>query len=147
MTLNLKPNPMQIAIEEAKKASKQGEIPVGAVVVHNGKVIAKSGNKTEKLKDPTAHAEMVVIREACKKLGEARITECDLYVTLEPCPMCATAISFARIRRLYYGAADSKGGGAFLFNQPTCHHRPEIYNGIAETECGSLLKEFFLDKR
>jgi tRNA(Arg) A34 adenosine deaminase TadA len=138
---------MQIAIDEANLATQHGEVPIGAVVVWNGDIIAKAFNRTEEYYDPTAHAEMLAIQQACEVLGAPRIPECDLYVTLEPCPMCATAISFARIRRLYYGAADPKGGGVFLYNQPTCHHKPEIYNGMAETECAKLLKEFFIEKR
>lgn len=140
-------NYMQIAIDEAKLAAKRGEVPIGAVIVLNGEIIARTGNKTEELNDPTAHAELLAVQEACRKIGAPRIPECDLYVTLEPCPMCATAISFARIRRVYYGASDPKGGGIFLYNQATCHHRPEIYNGIAESESSKLLKEFFVEKR
>lgn len=147
MACDLKPNFMQTAIELARKAAEHGEVPVGAVIVWNNEIIAQTFNRTEEYYDPTAHAEMLAIQEACEKLGAPRIPECDMYVTLEPCPMCMTAISFARIRRLYYGASDVKGGGAFVLNQPTCHHRPEIYSGISETECGSILKEFFLEKR
>lgn len=140
-------NFMEIAMEEARKAAALDEIPVGAVVVWNGEVIAKAGNRTEDLFDPTAHAEMLAIRAACEVLGAPRIPECDLYVTLEPCPMCATAISFARIRRLYYGAADVKGGGTYVYGEKTCHHRPEIYDGIGAEASSELLKTFFLAKR
>lgn len=144
---------MEIAIEEAKKAGKRGEVPIGAVVVDatSGEILARAGNQTEADHDPTAHAEVLALREASKKLGSARLPNCDLYVTLEPCTMCATAISFARIRRLYYGAYDPKGGGvdhgACFYNQPTCHHKPEVYGGIRETECAMLLTDFFKGKR
>ena len=142
---------MDLAIEEAHKARLRGEVPIGAVLVKDGEVIARAGNRTIKHNDPTAHAEILVIREACEKLGNQRLNDCDLYVTLEPCPMCAAAISFARIRRLYYGAADIKGGavdnGPCLYNQPICHHAPEVYSGFAETECATLLREFFLQRR
>ncbi len=138
---------MQIAIEEAKAAAENDEVPVGAVVVWNGEVVAKARNRTEEFYDPTAHAEMLAIREACEKLGAPRIPECDLYVTLEPCVMCAAAISFARIRRLYYGAADTKMGGSYTFDQPSCHHKPEIYDNIAAKESAELLKSFFTAKR
>lgn len=140
-------NFMQIAIEEAKKAAATDEVPIGAVVVWNGEVIAKAHNRTEEYYDPTAHAEMLAIQEACEKLGAPRIPDCDLYVTLEPCPMCATAISFARIRRLYYGAPDPKGGGIYTYGQPTCHHRPEVYDGINGSESAELLQNFFKAKR
>ncbi|MCK5295997.1 MAG: nucleoside deaminase [Alphaproteobacteria bacterium] len=126
-----------------------GEVPVGAVIVNgkSGEIIASSGNRVEELKDPTAHAEILVIREAAEKLGQVRLEECDLYVTLEPCPMCAAAISHARIRRLYFGAYDPKSGGvehgARVFSHKTCHHRPEVYGGIMETDCSNLLKDFF----
>ncbi len=142
-----------IAINLAKKAAESGEIPVGAVIVDSktGEIIAQSSNKTEQNNDPTAHAEILAIKEACKVKNSPRISDCDLYVTLEPCPMCATAISFARIRRVYFGAYDPKGGGidhgARIFNQPTCHHKPEVYGGINEQECGEILKDFFKDKR
>lgn len=142
---------MQRALEEAQAAAARGEVPIGAVIVHNGTVIAASGNRTEEYADPTAHAEMLVIREACEKLASPRLPECDLYVTLEPCPMCATAISFARIRRLYFGATDPKSGGVTtgprIFQQPTCHHSPEIYDGIAQSESAAMLKKFFAGKR
>jgi tRNA(adenine34) deaminase len=142
---------MQRALEEAQVAAARGEVPIGAVIVHNGTVIAASGNRMEEYADPTAHAEMLVIREACEKLASPRLPECDLYVTLEPCPMCATAISFARIRRLYFGATDPKSGGVTtgprIFQQPTCHHSPEIYDGIAQSESAAMLKKFFAGKR
>lgn len=146
------PDFMSIAIEEAKQAAAKGEIPVGAVLVTDtGEILAKSGNLSEALHDPTAHAEINVIRKAAQKRGENRLPDCDLYVTLEPCPMCATAISFARIRRLYYGAFDPKGGGVEhgprVFDHSTCHHKPEIYGGIEESHCAALLKDFFKDKR
>lgn len=140
-------NFMQIAIEEAKKAAAVDEVPIGAVIVWGGEVVARAHNRVEEYYDPTAHAEMLVIQEACEKLGAPRIPECDLYVTLEPCPMCATAISFARIRRLYYGAVDVKGGGTYTYSQPTCHHRPEIYDGINASESAELLQLFFKAKR
>lgn len=144
---------MDIALEEARAAATRGEVPVGAVLVNGGtdEILARAGNRTEELADPTAHAEMLVIREAAAKFGGPRLADCDLYVTLEPCAMCAAAISFARIRRLYYGAEDRKGGGVDhgprLFEQPTCHHRPEVYGGIAEREAGELLRQFFRERR
>jgi len=142
---------MDIALEQARASAARGEVPVGAVIVQDGNIIASSGNRSIELSDPTAHAEMLVIRAACEALGNERLGECDLYVTLEPCPMCATAISFARIRRLYFGAHDRKGGGvehgARIFDQATCHHKPEVYGGIAESECGEILREFFKERR
>ncbi len=143
---------MALALDEARRAADRGEVPVGAVVVApDGTVVARAGNRTRALADPTAHAEMLVIREACRATGSERLTGFSLYVTLEPCPMCATAISFARIRRLYYGASDPKGGGVEygprIFAQPTCHHVPEIYSGIGEAEASRLLKEFFEARR
>ncbi len=140
------------ALSEAEAAAKRGEVPIGAVVVGpNGALLAAAGNRTRELNDPTAHAELLVIRAACARLGAERLTGCDLYVTLEPCPMCAAAISFARIRRLYYGASDPKGGGvehgARVFSHPTCHHAPELYPGLAEAQAVALLKTFFQDKR
>lgn len=142
---------MDLALEEARTAAVEGEVPVGAVVVCGGEVIARAHNRPLALADPTAHAEMLAIREACRALGNARLAGCDLYVTLEPCAMCAAAISFARIRRLYFGAADPKGGavehGPRFFSQPTCHHRPEVYGGLAESEAADLLKTFFADRR
>jgi tRNA(adenine34) deaminase len=145
------PSFMQLALEEARAAAARGEVPVGCVIVRGGEVIARAGNRTIADKDPTAHAELIAIRQAAAALGSERLTDCDLYVTLEPCTMCTAAMSFARIRRLYFGAADPKGGavehGVRFFASPTCHHRPEIYGGIAESECATLLKEFFQAKR
>ncbi|MGZ3409088.1 MAG: nucleoside deaminase [Xanthobacteraceae bacterium] len=142
---------MDLALEEARAAGARGEVPVGCVVVAEGRVIARAGNRTLADRDPTAHAEMLAIRAAATALGSERLTECDLYVTLEPCTMCAAAMSFARIRRLYYGAADPKGGavdsGVRFFASPTCHHRPEIYGGMGEGEAANLLKEFFQARR
>jgi tRNA(Arg) A34 adenosine deaminase TadA len=143
---------MDRALHEANAAAARGEVPVGAVVVGpEGIVLAACGNRTRQLNDPTAHAEMLAIREAAGVLGSERLTGCDLYVTLEPCPMCATAISFARIRRLYFGADDPKGGGVRngprIYNQPTCHHVPEVYDGMGEQEAAALLKDFFRDRR
>lgn len=144
---------MAEALTEARAAAARGEIPVGAVVVDSktGQIIARGGNTTEAAHDPTAHAEMLVLQQACKLKESPRLPEYDLYVTLEPCPMCATAISFARLRRVYFGAYDPKGGGVDhgpkIFNQPTCHHAPEVYGGIDEQACAKLLKEFFRDRR
>ncbi len=142
---------MSIALEEARAAKKRGEVPIGCVVVCDGKVIARAGNRTLAERDPTAHAELLVIRQAAAALGSERLSDCDIYVTLEPCAMCAAALSFARIRRLYFGAADPKGGavehGVRFFASPTCHHRPEIYGGINESECAGLLREFFGARR
>jgi tRNA(Arg) A34 adenosine deaminase TadA len=144
-------SPMDIALAEARAAAARGEVPVGAVVVKEGVVIASAGNRTRELNDPTAHAEILAIRAACVALDQERLTGCDLHVTLEPCPMCAGAISFARIRRLYFGAADPKGGavesGVRLFSAPTCHHAPEVYGGIGESEAAALLKDFFRERR
>jgi tRNA(adenine34) deaminase len=144
-------NFMQIAMDEARAAGARGEVPVGAVVVRDGEMLALAGNRTLADRDPTAHAELLAVRDAAKKLGSERLTGCDLYVTLEPCAMCAAALSFARIRRLYYGAADPKGGavdnGVRFFSAPTCHHRPEVYGGIGESEAGELLKDFFAARR
>jgi tRNA(adenine34) deaminase len=144
-------NFMAIAMDEARAAGARGEVPVGAVIVRDGEVLAQAGNRTLADKDPTAHAELLAVRAAAGKLGSERLTGCDLYVTLEPCAMCAAALSFARIRRLYYGAADPKGGavdnGVRFFAAPTCHHRPEVYGGIGESEAGALLKEFFAARR
>jgi tRNA(adenine34) deaminase len=144
--------PMDLALAEAEAARDRGEVPIGAVVLGpDGMVLAKAGNRTLELRDPTAHAELIAIREACAKLGSERLVACDLYVTLEPCAMCAAAISFARIRRLYFGAADEKGGavehGPRFFLQPTCHHAPEIYGGISEAAAAALLKDFFAARR
>jgi len=142
---------MDIALEEAEKAAARGEVPVGAVLVKDGRILARDGNRTLQLNDPTAHAEIQVIRAACSELGSQRLPDCDLYVTLEPCAMCAGAVSFARIRRLYYGAGDEKGGaidhGPRFFRQPTCHHVPDVYSGIGASRAGTLLKAFFADRR
>jgi tRNA(adenine34) deaminase len=144
-------NFMAIAMDEARAARARGEVPVGAVIVRNAEVLARAGNRTLADRDPTAHAELLAERAAAQQLGSERLTDCDLYVTLEPCAMCAAALSFARIRRLYYGAADPKGGavenGVRFFSAPTCHHRPEVYGGIGESEAGALLKEFFAARR
>jgi tRNA(Arg) A34 adenosine deaminase TadA len=142
---------MDLALAEAQAAAQRQEVPIGAVLVLDGRVIARSGNRTRELNDVTAHAEIAVIRMACEALGQERLTGADLYVTLEPCTMCAAAISFARIRRLYYGAQDPKGGavesGVRFFNQPTCHHAPEVYSGMAETDSAEILRGFFQGKR
>jgi Cytosine/adenosine deaminases len=142
---------MQIALDEARAAGERGEVPIGAVVVLDGRIVGRSGNRTRQNNDVTAHAEIEAIREASARLGQERLTGADLYVTLEPCTMCAAAISFARIRRLYYGAEDPKGGGvdhgARFYAQPTCHHVPEVYSGLAESEAGDLLRTFFKDRR
>ena len=143
---------MERAIAAARAAAERGEVPIGCVIVApDGTVLAEAGNRTEEDHDPTAHAELLAIRAAAAKLGSARLVDCDLHVTLEPCAMCAAAISFARIRRLYYGAADPKGGGVDhgprIFTQPTCHHRPEVYGGIAESESAGLLQAFFRQRR
>ena len=143
--------PMERALAEARAAGRRGEVPVGAVVVRDGVVIAVAGNRTEEYADPTAHAEMLAIRDAARRLGGPRLAGCDLYVTLEPCPMCAQAISFARVRRLTFGAPDVKGGGVEhgprIFAQPTCHHRPEVIGGIDERRCGEVLRRFFRARR
>jgi len=143
---------MQLALAEAEAAAAKGEVPVGAVLVDaDGSVLAAAGNRVEADRDPTAHAEMLVVRAAAARLGAARLAECDLYVTLEPCAMCAAAIALARIRRLYFGAYDRKGGavehGPRLFDQPTTHHRPEVYGGIEERRSGELLRGFFQTRR
>ncbi len=142
---------MDAAIDEAKSAGLRNEVPVGAVLVKDGKIIAADGNRTREQNDPSAHAEMLVIRQACTALGQERLTGCDLYVTLEPCTMCATAVSFARISRLYFGAYDAKGGGVEsgvrFFSQKSCHHAPEWYGGIQENSAGEILKEFFKIRR
>lgn len=139
------------AFAEAKAAGSRGEVPIGAAILHKGQVIAAAGNRTRELADPTAHAEILAIRMACKALASERIGDCDLYVTLEPCPMCAGAISFARLRRLYYAASDPKGGGVEhgprVFSHATCHHAPEIYAGIRESEASGMLRMFFASKR
>jgi tRNA(adenine34) deaminase len=142
---------MQLAIEEARAAQNAGEVPVGCVIVRESDVIASAGNRTLRDRDPTAHAELLAIRQAAAACGSERLTDCDLYVTLEPCAMCAAAISFARIRRLYYGAEDPKGGavanGVRFFASPTCHHRPEVLGGINEQESATLLRGFFAARR
>jgi tRNA(Arg) A34 adenosine deaminase TadA len=143
---------MRLALEEARAAAARGEVPVGAVLADaDGRVLASAGNRTESLRDPTAHAELLAIRAACAGLASARLAGTSLYVTLEPCPMCAQAISFARIGRLYWGAADPKGGGVEhgprIFHQPTCHHVPELYPGLAEAEAAELLRDFFSNRR
>jgi tRNA(adenine34) deaminase len=145
------PSFMDMALQEARAAGIRGEVPVGCVIVRNGEAIARAGNRTLADHDPTAHAEIIAIRQAAHSVRSERLEDCDLYVTLEPCAMCAGAVAFARIRRLYYGAADAKGGavdnGVKFFASPTCHHRPEVYGGLAEAEAGSLLKEFFRERR
>ena len=142
---------MDLALKAAETAGEAGEVPIGCVVVRHGEVIASAGNRTLTDKDPTAHAEVLAIRQAADKLGSERLVDCDLYVTLEPCTMCAGAISFARVRRLYYGAADPKGGGVEsgvrFFASPTCHHAPEVYSAVGETESATLLREFFRARR
>jgi tRNA(adenine34) deaminase len=142
---------MDRALEEARSAAADGEVPVGCVIVRDGAVIARGRNRTVADHDPTAHAEMLALRTAAAALGAERLTQCDIYVTLEPCTMCAGALSLARIRRLYYGAADPKGGavdnGVRFFASPTCHHRPDVYGGIAEQEAAALLREFFAGRR
>ena len=141
-------DPMRLALEQARAAGARGDVPVGAVIVAgDGAVLAADGNRMEEMRDATAHAEMLAIREACRRVGAARLVGCDMHVTLEPCAMCAAAISFARIRRLYFGAEDVKGGGAGFFSQATCHHAPEVYGGICERESAALLREFFRAKR
>ncbi|MBW8285759.1 MAG: nucleoside deaminase [Rhizobium sp.] len=142
---------MAAALDEAKKAGERGEVPIGAVVVADGRIVARAGNETRALNDVTAHAEILAIRRAADAVGDERLSGADLYVTLEPCTMCAAAISFARIRRLYYGAEDPKGGGVDsgvrFYAQPTCHHAPEVYSGIGETEAAGLLRDFFQNRR
>ncbi|MFL6935697.1 MAG: nucleoside deaminase [Xanthobacteraceae bacterium] len=142
---------MDLALSEARAAGAAGEVPVGCVIVRDNAVVAKAANRTIADRDPTAHAELLAIRAAAAALGSERLTDCDLYVTLEPCAMCAAAMSFARLRRLYYGAADTKGGavenGVRFFSAPTCHHRPEIYGGIGEAAAAALLKDFFQARR
>lgn len=146
-----RPDLMALAIAEAEAAALRDEVPIGAVLVSGGAVIARAGNRTRELNDPTAHAEMLVIREAGQILSAERLLEADLYVTLEPCTMCAAAISFARLRRLYFGATDEKGGavvsGVRFFSQATCHHAPEVYAGMSETTSAELLTSFFKQKR
>jgi tRNA(adenine34) deaminase len=145
------PSFMDLALKTAENAGKAGEVPIGCVIVRGYEVIAAAGNRTLTDRDPTAHAEILAIRQAAEAIGTERLVDCDLYVTLEPCTMCAAAISFARIRRLYYGASDPKGGavesGVRFFSQATCHHRPEIYPAIGEREAAALLREFFRERR
>ena len=142
---------MDLALEQAEAAGSAGEVPVGCVIVRDNAVIARAGNRTLTDRDPTAHAEMVALREAARASGTERLTDCDLYVTLEPCTMCAAAISFSRIRRLYFGAADPKGGavehGPRFYAQPTCHHAPEVYGGIGEADAALILRDFFAARR
>ena len=142
---------MDDALAEARAAQAAAEVPVGCVIVRDGAVLVRAGNRTLRERDPTAHAELLAIRAAAAALGSERLVDCDLYVTLEPCAMCAAAISFARIRRLYYGASDPKGGavenGVRFFASPTCHHRPEVYGGIGESEAAALLRDFFKERR
>ena len=145
-------NHMQAALAEAEAAAARGEVPVGAVVAsRDGAVLGRAGNRTRELNDPTAHAEMLAIRQACAAQGSERLEAADIYVTLEPCPMCAAAISFARIRRLYFGASDPKGGGVEhgprIFSQTTCHHAPEVYGGLGEVPSADLLRRFFASRR
>lgn len=146
-----RPDFMAFAFEEAEAAAARGEVPIGAVIVNGGEIVARAGNRTRELSDATAHAEVLAIREASEKLGSERLTGHDLYVTLEPCTMCAAAISFARLRRLYFGAADDKGGavvsGVRFFASPTCHHAPDVYAGMGETRSAEMLKGFFKDRR
>lgn len=147
-TMPARPSPMQVALDEARAAAARGEVPVGAVVTDAaGRILARAGNRTRELNDPTAHAEILALRAACAALGQERLSGHDLWVTLEPCPMCAGAISAARIRRLYYGAADPKSGGVAqgprVFTHPQCHHAPDIYDGLCETEASALLRDFF----
>jgi tRNA(adenine34) deaminase len=142
---------MEMALEEARAAAARGEVPIGAVVVHGGVVLARAGNRTIERDDPTAHAEMLAIRDAAAAVGSQRLIDADLYVTLEPCAMCAAAISFARIRRLYFGATDPKSGavesGVRFFGDPTCHHAPDVYSGMGEGEAAALLRDFFRARR
>lgn len=142
---------MAHALREARSAALRGEVPVGAVLVKDGRIIASAGNRVEELRDPTAHAEMLTLRAAAAQLGQTRLEGCDLYVTLEPCPMCAAAISLARIRRLFFAAYDPKGGGvehgAKVYDHATCHHRPEVVGGLGESAAAEMLKAFFRDRR
>ncbi len=144
-------DPWDVAFAEAQAAAAREEAPIGAAIVRDGVVIARAGNRTIADRDPTAHAEVLAIRMACQALGSERLPGCDLYVTLEPCPLCAAAISFARIRRLYFAASDPKGGavenGVRLFQSPTCHHAPEVYGGLRASEAATLLKDFFAARR
>ena len=144
-------SPMEMALEEARAAAARGEVPIGAVIMRDGEVLARAGNRTLERDDPTAHAEMLAIRQAAEAAGSQRLVGADLYVTLEPCAMCAAAISFARIRRLYFGATDPKSGavesGVRFFADPTCHHAPDVYGGMAEDEAATLLRDFFRERR
>ena len=152
-TLRPGASPMNLALDEARAAAQRGEVPVGAVILlrEQRRIVARAGNETEARRDPTAHAEMLAIRRAADALGRSRLTGCDLYVTLEPCAMCAGAIALARLDRLYFGAADPKGGavlhGGRIFEQPTCHHRPDVYDGLGEREAAALLRQFFAERR
>jgi tRNA(adenine34) deaminase len=145
------PSFMDMALQEARISGERGEVPVGCVIVRGHEILTRAGNRTLADRDPTGHAEIIAIRDAAARLGSERLEECDLYVTLEPCVMCAGAVAFARIRRLYYGAADPKGGavdnGVRFFSSPACHHRPEDYGGIAAAEASALLKDFFKERR
>ena len=150
--MKLTPKAMEQALEEARAAARRGEVPVGAVITDaSGKVLAAQGNRTLELRDPTAHAEILAIRQACERLGSERLTDCDLFVTLEPCAMCAAAISHARFRRLYFAACDEKMGavhhGPCFFSQPTCHHAPEVYDGLGSSRAAALLRDFFKSRR
>ncbi len=142
---------MEKAFCGARRAAERGEVPIGCVIIAGGEMLAAAGNRVLELKDPTAHAELLAIRAACEKTGNERLSDCDLYVTLEPCPMCAQAISFARIRRVYYAAPDPKGGGVDhgprIYAQPTCHHRPDVYGGLGEEQSTQLLRDFFAERR
>jgi tRNA(adenine34) deaminase len=142
---------MDLALKAAQTAAQAGEVPIGCVIVREGEVIASAGNRTLTERDPTGHAEILAIRQAAARLGSERLVDCDLYVTLEPCTMCAGAISLARIRRLYYGTADPKGGGVEsgvrFFSSPTCHHVPEVYSALGETQSAELLRQFFRARR
>lgn len=142
---------MEQALDQARAAAARGEVPVGAVLVRAGHVVAAAGNRVEAASDPTAHAEVLVLRAAAAQAGSPRLEGCDLYVTLEPCPMCAAAISFARLRRVYFGAYDPKGGGVEhgprVFDHATCHHRPEVVGGLRERDCATLLRDFFRQRR
>lgn len=142
---------MKRALQEAKSAAARAEVPIGAVIVYRDEILSAQSNRVIELKDPTAHAELLAIRETCQKIGYERLLDCDLYVTLEPCAMCATAISFARIRTLYYGTDDPKGGGvvhgAKVYSHATCHHRPHVMTGFLQEECSTLLKNFFQELR
>lgn len=145
------PDPMRRALDLARMAATEDEVPVGAIIMRDGEVLAEAGNATRRLNDPTAHAELLAIRAAAARIGADRLQDCELWVTLEPCAMCAGAIALSRISRLYYAAPDPKGGGvehgARVFAQPTCHHRPEVYAGMGEAEAGALLKRFFAARR